>query len=96
MIIAAREGHHEICEVLLAHATDTQALLEQQDKEGCTALMVAAREGYHEVCEVLLAHTTNMQALLTQKNSNGDTASMYARKNEHASIVTLLERSHAQ
>ena len=51
LLVAAQEGHTEVCELLLAAGSDVG----ERDKKGDTPLLVAAQEGHFEVCEVLLA-----------------------------------------
>jgi len=50
LVIAARRGHAELCDLLLHHSADASA----KDGKGETALQVAAREGHYKTCEALL------------------------------------------
>lgn len=51
LVIAARAGHSDLCELLLQHLADASAV----DGNNETALEVAAHNGHYVTCEVLLS-----------------------------------------
>ena len=82
LMIASRNGHKNIVEVLINKRTDANKV----DKSGSTALHLAAEGGHIDIVERLTDATTNVAV----KNNNGLTPLMIASKNGHDQIVQVL------
>jgi ankyrin repeat protein len=67
LIVAAREGHREIADLLLAHGADIEA---KDAEHGSTPLIWAVFFGHQPVAEFLLAKGANVNT----RNSYGSTA----------------------
>ena len=61
MLIAAREGHAEVCELLIRHGVDKDLT----NKYGYTALHLAAYHGRYNVCKVLIENSVKMDLRTT-------------------------------
>ena len=62
VLIAARKGHAEVCELLIKHGIDKDL----QNKYGYTALHVAACHGRFNVCKVLIENSVKMDLRTTR------------------------------
>ena len=62
LLIAARKGHAEVCELLIKHGIDKDL----QNKYGYTALHVAAYHGRFNVCKVLIKNSVKMDLRTTR------------------------------
>jgi hypothetical protein len=82
---AARNGHMDIIDVLLAVRG---ILVNQPELYGYTALMLAAQGGHIDVVRALLA---TPGILVNQASQYAETAIMKALENGHPDIVTLLQ-----
>ncbi len=74
---------------LLAEAENTNtAIINQQDENGSTALMLAAEKGYSGIVSLLLAKANIRQ--LDLKDHTGATDLILAASHKHDDVVTLL------
>lgn len=83
LMIAAKGGHSECMQQLLAHMPAWQVSV---DKEGSKALMIASLHGHAECMEALLAPDVQIWA----DDFNGKTALMHAACHGGARCVALL------
>lgn len=82
LIAAVREGHFDICALLIANDADVNAI----NDAGNTALHYAAREGYEPISKLLLEHG----AYVNLPNDDGDVALKLAAREGNALICRLL------
>ncbi|MBT7766580.1 MAG: ankyrin repeat domain-containing protein, partial [Bdellovibrionales bacterium] len=80
---AAFEGNQKVVEQLLKYG----ALIDQQDREGMSALHYASREGFTKVVELLIKkgadrHLTNLKE---------ETPLGLARRYQHLAVIDLLD-----
>ena len=87
LIIAARNGHAPVVDILLRHG----AHVDVRNNDGRTALMEAARNGHAPVVDQLLRREADVDA----DNGDGETALMEAIRNGHALIVHRLMENGA-
>jgi uncharacterized protein len=80
---AAFEGNIEVATALLKHG----ALIDQQDRDGMSALHYASREGFVQMVELLLGHGADQNSL----NQAGDSSWELAKRYQHQKIINLLE-----
>ncbi|HCB64282.1 MAG TPA: hypothetical protein DEP20_02795, partial [Fusobacteria bacterium] len=73
LMAAAKNGHKEVCELLIDKGADVNAV----DKWGGTALMYAAENGHKEVCQLLIEKGAEVNAVRKDRR----TAIMYAAEN---------------
>lgn len=59
LTLAARQGHVNVCELLLVYQADVN----MKDKSGDSAIEIAGREGHHEVCQILLRSNPSEEIL---------------------------------
>ena len=62
VLIAARKGHAEVCELLIKHGMDKDLT----NKYGYTALHLAAYHGHFNVCKVLIENSVKMDLTTTR------------------------------
>ena len=62
MLIAARKGHAEVCELLIKHGMDKDLT----NKYGYTALHLAAKNDRFNVCKVLVENSVKMDLRTTR------------------------------
>ena len=88
LIIAAKNGHIKIVEIMLQRGADVNV----RDKEqGTTPLIAAAQQGHKEIVDILLKSGADVNA----RDTSGKTALSEATRNEHAEIVKLLKERGA-
>ena len=83
LIIAAEYGNKDIVECLIENGIDVN----QQNKNGSTALMWASRNGLKEIVQLLLK---NECIKVNQQNNDGRTALMLASFAGHKEIIDIL------
>ena len=88
LIMAADNGHLEICEMLLKAGADPLAVRE----DGWNAMLFAAQNGKSEVVKMLLAY----KQLIDSKNKVGATALMCAAEKGYLEICEVLLKVSAQ
>jgi hypothetical protein len=81
-LIAAKNGHKDVLELLIARRAD----LDGSDYEGSTATLAAAENGHHEVLQTVI----NAKASLSQANNQGVSPLFKAAQNNHLDTVKLL------
>ncbi len=79
---ATKNGHREICELLLARGANVNAA----NKDGITPLHIAAYNDHRETCEFLLERGANINAA----NKDGFTPLHIAAQNGHRETCKLL------
>jgi ankyrin repeat protein len=82
LIIAAWNGHEEVCKLLIAQG----AAINARDDDGRTALIVAAWLGYEKICELLIHQEADVYA----RDNTNFTALMTALAHRHKGICKLL------
>jgi ankyrin repeat protein len=82
LILAAVNGHEDICRLLIVHG----ALIEAQNNYGWTPLIWAASRGHMNVCRLLIAN----KALAAAKDIDGWTPLIWAVRNRHKEVGKLL------
>lgn len=82
LMIAAREGNREACEILMK----SNAKLSEIDSEGDNVMHIAVRRGRNEIVELL----SNNKALLNSKNQKGQTPFTIAAEIKNLSICKIL------
>jgi ankyrin repeat protein len=82
-IMAAKEGHEDIVNILIGHGADLEA---RDDKAGVTALMSAATRGRTEMVQLLLDRGAEINA----RANDGKTALILAAFLGQADTVKLL------
>ena len=83
-VLASQDGHQKPIELLHPN-------INNQEKDGWTALMLASRNGHFQVVELLLKEHADIN---TQKE-DGWTALMLASRYGHFQVVELLLKKHA-
>eukprot|EP00808_Paulinella_micropora_P026973 g1043.t1 len=92
LMAAAKNGHANVAEVLLAAQWgDRAAPVDQVNNSGSTALHCASWEGHANVVNVLL----NFGADRNLKDKDGDTALIIASRNGHLAAAELLVKARA-
>lgn len=100
LMLAAENGHASVATMLLRRLSSadraaephkqigsrTRAMLEKQNEDGFTALMIAAQHGHDNMLKILLEYG----ASTTSTDETGWTALMEACQNDHADTVQLL------
>ena len=79
---AARDGHLNLCELLVEKGTDVNL----EDKYGQTCIFYAIREGHYDVVEFLIRHGANVN----KNDKKKQTPVSYAMKNGKDKIAELL------
>lgn len=87
LLIASREGHKEIVEILLKAGWD----INYQNKEGTTALHVAARNGHLDVVKCLIKNGVSVNTI----NKSGNTPLFYASSTRNLELVKFLVNNGA-
>ena len=82
---AAENGSYGVCDFLLQYKSNINA----QRPDGATPLILAARGGHEYLVRLLLKH----DAYLSPKTSRHVTARSAAAKNQHSSIVKLIDEA---
>jgi len=82
IIIAAIQGHYEICEMLVGSKADVNA----KDADGVTALMYAAEWGRNEICRLLIARGADVHEI----DNDGWTALWWAASEKRKIACKLL------
>ena len=85
LMVAAREGHSEVCKILLQYKADPGA----QDSLGNTALLYAASMGQNKAVEVLVEHEKVLKEAETC-NNQGFTPLLAAAQKGHTGTCRLL------
>jgi hypothetical protein len=85
---AAKDGHKDVAELLLANKAEVDA----KDNSGWTPLHAAAFNGHKEVAKLLLAHGADVNA----KDSVGETPLGYAVLGCHRDVAELLLTNKAK
>lgn len=88
LIKAAKKGNIEKVKILLAEEVDVN----EQDKNGSTALMSAALNGHINIVEILLAAGADMKA----NDKSGKTALIYAENKGYIQIIDLLKKAEIE
>jgi hypothetical protein len=83
LVIASANGHKEIVAFLLEKGIDVN----QQDKDGFTALMEASWKGHKEIVQMLMQ---DKRIEINKQDKNGWTALIMASENGHKEIVQML------
>ena len=83
LMIASKEGHTEIAELLIANGADMSMLLTHK---GRTALMHSSEEGHTEIAEFLIANGADVNA----SDYDGRTALILASEGGHTETAELL------
>eukprot|EP00729_Bicosta_minor_P005628 gene5628-910_t len=92
--MAAANGHHDLCEVLVRHVEDNSKgitmkksqLVNFQDRHGRTPIHLAAYNGYEMVLKTLLEH----DGAGAKADKSGRTALHWAAHRGHQPVVVLL------
>lgn len=84
LLIACKNGHTDICELLLKQSADISA----RTDEGSTALILAAATGKLGLVELIIS---NRPEIINETNEDGFTALDIARYYNHEAIVSWLE-----
>lgn len=82
LMIAAREGNREVCEILMKN----YAKLSEIDSEGDNVMHIAVRRGRNEIVELF----SNNKALLNSKNRKGQTPFTIAAEIKNLNICKIL------
>lgn len=81
LVLAAKEGHKAVCELLLKH----NAAIDARSDAGWTALIEAASENHKEICKLLISNGANVNI-----RNSGTTALMEAAQYGYEEICKLL------
>ena len=79
---AARDGHLNLCELLVERGTD----INLEDKYGQTCIFYAIREGHYDIVEFLIKHGANVN----KNDKRKQTPVSFALKNGKEKIAQLL------
>ena len=87
LMLAAREGHTEIFELLLNSLLDKKTVIEQEELSGCTSLILASKKGNIKIVERLLLEGAN-----TNKTDNiqNMTSLMWALSSRRIEIANMI------
>ncbi len=99
LLVAAREGHLKVAQVLLEHGAKIDYYALPAPSLGGTALMQAAREGQLDMVRLLLDHGARVNFRVECGEEDGiidPTALALARLHKHNDIVKLLKRHGAR
>jgi ankyrin repeat protein len=85
LILAAVNGHADVCMLLIENKADVNAV----DKDGFTPLIFAAVNGHADVCRLLIENKADMNV----QNKWRDTALILAARKGHAGVAELIVRA---
>lgn len=84
LLVACRNGHLEVCKLLLAHGADAGV----RSDDGSSALLLACCAGNHELVSLLL---NDSRCCVNDSNEDGFTALDMALHYNHIHITDLLK-----